>query len=107
MTVDREAWNLVVRVGHDLRTHRKLAHAKPLGRERLIGLGGALGNEVCGLWVQGERTAQGLGCSLPGVVIGRGPNAAKAKNQVLRGKALPQHVRATRAVITQVDHPGE
>ena len=100
---DREAGDLVVRVGDDRRALRKDAHVQAVHVVGAVGIEGlallgrdvahALEDQRARLRVQRQRHAQRGGRALARVVVGRGADAAAGEHQFAAGEGVAQRLR--------------
>jgi hypothetical protein len=112
-----EARNLVVRVRDDARTFREHAHVQAVHVVGAVRLEGhallarhvlhALLDEQARLRVQHQRHVQRRRRALPGVVVGRGADAAEGEDEVAAAEGVAQCLRDQAPVVAHVACPGQ
>ena len=104
MVLDREAGDAVVGIGNDFTAHRIDAHLQPVRGGFVTE---ALADLALGIGMQRQGQAERRACRLPGVVIRRGTDAAKAEDDVARGETLLKGLDEPRWLVTDIARPGK
>jgi len=99
-----EPGDAVVRVRNDAARAREFAHHQPLGREVSAETGANFGLRV---GMQFERSSGCVRRALPGVIVGRGADAAEAEYHIVGGQRAPERRRDQLRLIRKILAPGE